>query len=45
VVGLGTSWSTVATTTITVSLNAGSNTIRFHNDSAYAPGLDRISIR
>ncbi|GAA3804353.1 hypothetical protein GCM10022226_25280 [Sphaerisporangium flaviroseum] len=40
----GTSWSTPVTTTISVPLNAGSNTVRFFNDSAYAPDLDRITI-
>jgi Alpha galactosidase A/Alpha galactosidase C-terminal beta sandwich domain len=40
----GTSFSTVSTTTITVNLNAGSNTVKFHNDSAYAPDLDKVSV-
>jgi len=40
----GTSFSTVATKTISVTLKAGANTIKFHNDSAYAPDLDKISI-
>jgi hypothetical protein len=40
----GTSWSTPASTTITVSLNAGANTIKFFNNGAYAPDLDRITI-
>jgi hypothetical protein len=40
----GTSFSTPANTTISVSLNAGANTIRFYNDTAYAPDLDKISI-
>jgi hypothetical protein len=40
----GTSFSTVATTTITVNLNAGNNSVKFHNDTAYAPDLDKISV-
>jgi alpha-galactosidase len=40
----GTSWSSPATTTVTVQLKAGSNSIKFHNDSAYAPDLDAITI-
>ena len=40
----GTSFSTVATTTITVNLNAGPNSIKFYNNSAYAPDLDKISV-
>ena len=40
----GTSFSTPVTTTITVNLNAGSNTIKFGNDTAYAPDLDKIAI-
>jgi hypothetical protein len=41
----GTSWTAVITTTMTVNLNAGNNTIKFYNDSAYAPDLDRITIQ
>ena len=40
----GTSWSAPATTTVTVTLSAGANTIKFANDSAYAPDLDKISL-
>ncbi|WP_214411825.1 alpha-galactosidase D [Sphaerisporangium fuscum] len=40
----GTDWSTPVTTSLTVTLNAGSNTIRFFNDTAYAPDLDKITI-
>jgi alpha-galactosidase len=40
----GTSWSTPANTTITVSLNAGANSIRFFNNAAYAPDLDKITV-
>jgi alpha-L-fucosidase len=40
----GTSFSTPATTTIPVTLNAGANSIKFFNDSAYAPDLDKISV-
>jgi alpha-galactosidase len=40
----GTSWDTPATTSTTVPLEAGTNTIKFYNDTAYAPDLDRIRI-
>ena len=40
----GTSWSTPASTTVTVALVAGANTLTFANPSAYAPDLDRISV-
>jgi hypothetical protein len=40
----GSSWDTPTSASITVSLNAGINTIRFFNDTAYAPDLDRIRI-
>jgi alpha-L-fucosidase len=40
----GTSWDVPTTTTTTVALAAGSNTIRFYNDAANAPDLDRIRI-
>jgi alpha-galactosidase len=40
----GNSWSTPATTSTTVALAAGTNAIRFYNDTAYAPDLDRIRI-
>ncbi len=40
----GVSWSTPATTTITVPLVAGVNTIKFGNDTANAPDLDYITI-
>ena len=40
----GTSWSTPTSTTIPVSLVAGENTVRFSNDTAYAPDLDRIVV-
>jgi polygalacturonase len=40
----GTSWSVPATTTITVPLNAGTNTIRFYNDAANAPDLDYVAV-
>ena len=40
----GTSFSTPATATVTVQLDAGSNTIRFHNDTAYAPDLDAVAL-
>ena len=41
----GTDFNTPATTTVTVPLNAGSNTIKFSNTSAYAPDLDAVTVR
>ena len=40
----GTSFDTPVSTTMNVTLNAGSNTIKFYNNTAYAPDLDRIVI-
>ncbi|WP_214411826.1 discoidin domain-containing protein [Sphaerisporangium fuscum] len=40
----GTDFNTPITTSLTVTLNAGSNTIRFFNDTAYAPDLDKITL-
>jgi alpha-L-fucosidase len=40
----GTDFNTPATTTVTVNLNAGNNTIKFFNNSAYAPDLDAITV-
>lgn len=40
----GSSWTTPASTSVTVTLAAGANTIRFHNDTAYAPDLDSITV-
>jgi alpha-L-fucosidase len=40
----GTSWSTPASTTIPITLAAGSNTITVFNNTANAPDLDRIDI-
>jgi alpha-galactosidase len=40
----GSSWSNPVTTTLTVQLKAGANSVKFHNDSAYAPDLDVISV-
>jgi alpha-L-fucosidase len=40
----GTSWDTPASHTVTLTLAAGANTIRFFNDGANAPDLDRITI-
>ena len=40
----GTSWATPVTASINVSLNAGSNSIKFFNDGANAPDLDRIVV-
>jgi hypothetical protein len=40
----GTSWTTVLNVGVTVTLNAGGNNLRFYNNSAYAPDLDRIVV-
>ncbi|MEZ0070178.1 alpha-galactosidase [Streptacidiphilus sp. MAP12-20] len=40
----GSSWTTPVTTTVTVNLAAGTNTIKFHNDTAYAPDLDVVTV-
>ncbi|MFD0634018.1 hypothetical protein ACFQ9X_23125 [Catenulispora yoronensis] len=40
----GTSFSTPVNASVTVALAAGSNTITFHNDTAYAPDLDVVTI-
>ncbi len=40
----GTSWTTPASHTMTVNLQAGANTIKFYNDSAYAPDLSEITV-
>ena len=40
----GTSWSTPTTATLNVTLNAENNTLRFYNNGANAPDLDKITI-
>jgi alpha-L-fucosidase len=40
----GTSFDAPATTTVTVNLNAGNNSIKFFNNSAWAPDLDAVSV-
>ena len=40
----GDSWDDPGSTTVTVPLTAGTNTIKVYNDTAYAPDLDRIMI-
>jgi alpha-galactosidase len=40
----GTSWTTPASHTMTVNLTAGANTIKFYNNSAYAPDLSEITV-
>ncbi|ACU76052.1 glycoside hydrolase clan GH-D [Catenulispora acidiphila DSM 44928] len=40
----GTSFATPATTSVAVQLAAGTNTIKFDNDTAYAPDLDAITV-
>lgn len=41
----GTSFSTPATATVNLSLSAGANSIKFFNDTAFAPDLDRIIVK
>jgi hypothetical protein len=40
----GSSFSTVASTSIPITLQAGANSLTFHNDSAYAPDLDLVAV-
>src|SRR5262249_47885827 len=40
----GSSWSAPASGSISATLNAGANTIKFFNNTAYAPDLDAISV-
>ena len=40
----GTSFSTPVSISVPVTLNAGPNTIKFHNDTAYAPDLDVVTV-
>jgi len=40
----GTDFNTPATTTVQVSLNAGNNTIKFFNNTAWAPDLDVVKV-
>ncbi len=37
-------WNTIGSASMIVSLNAGNNTIKIDNGSAYAPNLDRITL-
>jgi alpha-galactosidase len=37
-------WSEVVTTTVAVNLNAGNNTIKFSNSSAWTPDIDKIDV-
>jgi hypothetical protein len=41
----GTSWFKPASAPITVPLQGGVNALRFYNDAAYAPDLDRVVVR
>lgn len=41
----GKSWHEVSRTSVTVPLTAGSNKVKFYNDSGYAPDIDRIVLR
>lgn len=38
-------WTTPQTLTVTVSLNAGNNTVEFSNPSAYAPDIDKLVVQ
>ncbi|WP_349903503.1 carbohydrate-binding protein [Parafrigoribacterium humi] len=38
------SWSSFLTGVVPVHLNAGSNSIKFSNSTAYAPDIDKVSI-
>ena len=40
----GTSFSTPVSISVPVTLQAGANTIKFHNDTAYAPDLDAVTV-
>jgi alpha-galactosidase len=40
----GSSWSAPATRTVAVTLNAGSNSVKFFNNTAFAPDLDKVSV-
>ncbi|GAA3804355.1 alpha-L-fucosidase [Sphaerisporangium flaviroseum] len=40
----GTDWYSPASVAVTLSLNAGANTLRFYNNGANAPDLDRITV-
>lgn len=45
VTATGTSWTSVApAVSVDVNLNAGSNTIKIYNDTAYTPDIDKIEI-
>jgi alpha-galactosidase len=37
-------WTTVATATMSVNLNAGNNTIKFDNGGGWAPNLDKFTL-
>ena len=38
------SWSTVASVEVSLTLDAGANTIKVFNDSSWAPDIDRITV-
>jgi hypothetical protein len=40
----GPDWKTTVSNLVTVTLKAGTNTIKFYNNSAWAPDLDRVVI-
>jgi hypothetical protein len=40
----GSSWTSPVSTSIPVTLNSGSNSIKFYNNSAWAPDIDRIVV-
>ncbi|MET7328393.1 CBM35 domain-containing protein [Nonomuraea sp. NPDC005650] len=41
----GTDWNTPVSKAVSVQLNAGANSVRFFNDGASAPDLDRVTIQ
>jgi hypothetical protein len=41
----GEGWNTPASASLTVPLKAGTNSLRFGNEHAYAPDLDRVVVR
>ncbi len=38
-------WDTVGTKDVTLNLSSGTNTLRFYNDTGYAPDIDKITVR
>src|SRR5690606_16596065 len=38
-------WTTLANTSVNITLNAGSNTLNFSNSTGWSPDIDRIELR